>query len=67
MPLHSLVYKQPGPLNCDEAPVGMTGQGRRSTKATDFATKYNLGEPVAANMYQAEYDDYVPQLYAKLK
>jgi hypothetical protein len=25
-----------------------------------------LGEPIAANFYQAQYDDYVPTLHAQL-
>lgn len=45
----------------------MTGKGRNNTKAADFVTKYNLGNPVAGNFYQAEWDDYVPKLYAKLE
>ena len=35
-------------------------------KIRDFAKKYNLGEPVAGNFYQAEWDDYVPKLYEQL-
>lgn len=31
-----------------------------------FAAKYNLGDPVAGNFYQAKYDDYVPILYKQL-
>ena len=47
--------------------MGLSTQGRASTKAADFTAKYNLGQPVAANMFQAEHDDYVPKLYEKLK
>lgn len=64
---HNAVYKQPGKLTWDEPKVGMTGKGRNNTKAADFVTKYNLGNPVAGNFYQAEWDDYVPKLYAKLE
>ncbi len=35
-------------------------------KIRNFAKKYNLGDPVAANFYQAEWDDYVPKLYEQL-
>ena len=35
-------------------------------KIRDFAKKYNLGEPIAGNFYQAEWDDYVPKLYEQL-
>uniref|UniRef100_A0AC35GRC8 Uncharacterized protein n=1 Tax=Panagrolaimus sp. PS1159 TaxID=55785 RepID=A0AC35GRC8_9BILA len=31
-----------------------------------FAQKLNLGTHVAGNFFQAEYDDYVPDLYKKL-
>lgn len=31
-----------------------------------FAEKYNLGQPIAGNLYQAQYDDYVPKLYKQL-
>lgn len=31
-----------------------------------FALKYNLGNPVAGNFYEAQYDDYVPLLYKQL-
>ena len=61
------VFKQPSRLQCDEPVTGMTASGRNNWKARDFAVKYCLGRPVAANFFLAEYDDYVPQLYAKLK
>ena len=66
-PAPSSVYKQPGPLTCDEPRQQLSGTGRNNTKAATFVTKYNLGRPVAGNFYQAEWDDYVPKLYAKLK
>ena len=31
-----------------------------------LAAKYNLGQPIAGNVYQAQYDDYVPMLYKQL-
>lgn len=31
-----------------------------------FADKYNLGNPVAGNFYQAQFDEYVTQLHAQL-
>lgn len=40
--------------------------GRGGTKARDFIAKYNLGDPIAGNFFQAEWDDYVPKLYEKL-
>lgn len=62
-----LVYKQPGPLTCDERRLtNRSGDHRGNFKIRDFAVKYGLGEPVAANFYQAEWDDYVPKLYEQL-
>ncbi len=62
-----LVYKQPGIITHSETPVSNSStEGRRSFKIRDFAKKYNLGEPIAANFYQAQYDDYVPILHAQI-
>ncbi|XP_019629565.1 PREDICTED: protein D3-like [Branchiostoma belcheri] len=62
-----LVYKQPGTLEFDERRLGNTSMAHRSRFHTRvFATKYNLGDPVAGNFYQAEWDDWVPRLYAAM-
>ncbi|CAH1972892.1 unnamed protein product [Acanthoscelides obtectus] len=62
-----LVYKQPGKLNFDEKRLPNTsGDNRGKFSIRKFAQKYKLGEPVAANFYQAEWDDYVPILYKQL-
>ncbi|KAJ8027426.1 Phosphatidylethanolamine-binding protein-like F40A3.3 [Holothuria leucospilota] len=61
-----LIYKQPGPLTIEEPAKPRSTAGRASWKANDFAAKYNLGSPVAANFVQAEWDDYVPKLYESL-
>lgn len=62
-----LVYKQPGPLSTDEKRMtNRSGEGRGSLKIRDFAKKYNLGNPIAGNFYQAQWDDYVPKLYEQL-
>ena len=61
------VYKQPaGKISPTQPKVGMTGKGRNNTKARDIVAEYSLGVPVAGNFYQAQWDDYVPKLYAKL-
>ena len=61
------VYKQPaGRVTPTEPQLGNTGKGRNNTKAKDVAANYNLGNPVAGNFYQAQWDDYVPILYSKL-
>lgn len=53
-------------MDYTDTKIGLTGNGRPSTKASDLATKYNLGNPIAGNFCQAEWDDYVPKLYEKL-
>lgn len=62
-----LAFKQPGPLSPDEKfRTNRSGEGRGCFKIREFAKKYNLGNPVAGNFYQAEWDDYVPKLYEQL-
>ncbi|KAG5668469.1 hypothetical protein PVAND_016409 [Polypedilum vanderplanki] len=62
-----LVYKQPGLLKFDEQRLtNRSGENRGCFKIQKFAEKYNLGIPVAGNFYQAEWDDYVPELYKQL-
>lgn len=64
-----LVYKQPEKLNfakVDKLPKN-SGEKRGKFSISKFATQFKLGSPVAGNFYQAQYDDYVPKLYAKLK
>lgn len=68
--LHRYVYlafKQPGPLNTTEKVLtNRSGDGRGNFHIRDFAKKYGLGNPVAGNFYQAQWDDYVPKLYEQL-
>ncbi|ERL88969.1 protein D2 [Dendroctonus ponderosae] len=62
-----LIYKQSGKLTFDEPRIPDTsGDKRASFSIRKFAEKYKLGNPVAGNFYQAQYDDYVPILYKKL-
>ncbi|XP_046659732.1 protein D1-like isoform X1 [Homalodisca vitripennis] len=62
-----LLFKQPGKLEFDEPRVPKTSaDNRRSFSIQDFAKKYKLGSPVAINLYQAQYDDYVPVVHAQL-
>ncbi|XP_037040187.1 protein D2-like [Bradysia coprophila] len=62
-----LVYKQNGKLTFDEQRLtNRSGDNRGCFKISKFAEKYNLGNPVAGNFYQAEWDDYVPILYKQL-
>jgi len=43
-----------------------SGDNRGKFSIRKFAEKYNLGQPVAGNLYQAQWDDYVPKLYEQL-
>ncbi|KAK9886314.1 hypothetical protein WA026_015825 [Henosepilachna vigintioctopunctata] len=62
-----LVYKQNGKIKFDEKRLPNTsGDGRGGFSIRKFASKYNLGQPIAANLYQAQWDDYVPILYKQL-
>lgn len=62
-----LIYKQNGQLTFDEPRLPNTsGENRGGFKIANFAKKYNLGNPVAGNLYQAQWDDYVPILYKQL-
>jgi len=61
------VFKQPKKLTCDEPrATNRTGEHRPKNSIRKFAAKYHLGNPIAVNFYQAEYDDYVPKLYEQL-
>lgn len=61
-----LVYKQSGKVQFDEPKLSNRNPNRGKFRAAEFAEKYHLGSPVAGNFYQAQYDDYVPQVYAGL-
>lgn len=63
-----LIYEQTsGKITCDEPRLtNRSGDNRGGFSIRKFAEKYNLGNPVAGNLYQAEYDDYVPILYKQL-
>jgi len=62
-----LVYKQPAELKCDEPRLSSrSAEGRPMFSTRNFAAKYRLGQPVAANFYLAQWDDYVPELHKQL-
>ncbi|XP_044256809.1 protein D2-like isoform X2 [Tribolium madens] len=62
-----LIYKQNGKINFDEERLPNTsGDNRGCFSIRKFAEKYKLGQPVAGNFYQAQWDDYVPILYKQL-
>lgn len=43
-----------------------TRDGRFFTKAMEFASEHNLGDPEYGNFFLAQFDDWVPQLGAIL-
>ncbi|KAI6177269.1 hypothetical protein M3Y97_00888500 [Aphelenchoides bicaudatus] len=62
-----LVYKQDGKIEDKEhGKLGFSGEKRGGFKIQSFVQKHKLGTPIAGNFYQAEWDDYVPELYKKL-
>lgn len=62
-----LVYHQKdGRLQSDIKISNHSIEGRKSFSIRKFAKDNKLGEPIAANFYQAQYDDYVPTLHAQL-
>lgn len=61
-----LIFKQAGKINFTDKKLGLSFTGRASQKARDMVIKYNLGKIVAGACFQAEWDDYVPELIKKL-
>ncbi|XP_013195712.2 protein D2-like [Amyelois transitella] len=64
-----LLYKQPEKCNFSKIPKlpNNSGDKRGKFSISKFAQQFKLGVPIAGNFYVAQYDDYVPKLYAKLK
>jgi len=63
-----LAYKQPAKLADNVRPhlTNRSADGRGKFKIAEFVKANHLGEPVAGNFFQAEWDDYVPKLYEQL-
>ncbi|XP_078582937.1 uncharacterized protein LOC144865819 [Branchiostoma floridae x Branchiostoma japonicum] len=62
-----LVYKQTKMLDFDEPrQTSITARGRGLWKVQAFAEKYELGNPVAGNYFEAEWDKWVPKVYDQL-
>lgn len=62
-----LIYKQPDMLSFDEKKLTNTsGDHRGNFKIANFAKKYNYGNPLAGNYFEAKWDEYVPKLYEQL-
>ncbi|KAF5303130.1 hypothetical protein FQA39_LY10137 [Lamprigera yunnana] len=62
-----LIYKQNEKISFEEPHLtNRSGDDRAKFSIRKFAAKYKLGNPVAGNFYQAQFDDYVPILYKQL-
>ncbi|KAL0278184.1 UNVERIFIED_CONTAM: hypothetical protein PYX00_000080 [Menopon gallinae] len=62
-----LVYKQPEKIETTKLRrLGRNVDHRGKFSIKKFAKEHNLGDPVAGNFYQAQWDDYVPLLYKEL-
>lgn len=64
-----LIYKQPGKIETGNLKklTNKSGDHRGKFSIAKFAKDHNLGDPVAGNLYQAQWDDYVPILYKQLE
>lgn len=64
-----LVYQQAGPVDVSGEVFAASDsrEGRLKFKVRDFAAKHNLGQPIAGNLYQAQYDEYVDVMQAATK
>ncbi|ODM88162.1 Phosphatidylethanolamine-binding protein F40A3.3 [Orchesella cincta] len=62
-----LIYEQPGKLTFDEKRISKdSDEGRGMFSIRNLAKKYKLGQPIVGNFYQAEWDDYVPEVHKHL-
>ncbi|KAL7306118.1 hypothetical protein TKK_0001568 [Trichogramma kaykai] len=63
-----LIYKQPGKIDVSGIPKipNNSRNGRPNFSIQKFAELHNLGNPIAGNMFQAQFDDYVPILSQQL-
>ena len=62
-----LLYEQKEKLKSDLMRISKNSRnGRKNFSIRKFAKEHNLGDPIAANFFQAQYDDYVPILHAQL-
>lgn len=63
----TFVFKQPMKLEFDEPRLSnKSANGRANFSTKNFVKKYSLGAPIAGNFYQAEWDEYVPELHKQL-
>lgn len=62
-----LIFEQENKIDVSDVPRTPTTsrEHRVSTSTRELIRKYNLGNPIAGNFYQAQYDDYVPILQSQ--
>ncbi|CAD7084251.1 unnamed protein product [Hermetia illucens] len=61
-----LLFKQQGRVESNLSASNRSREGRIKTSTRELIKELNLGDPVAGNLYQAQYDDYVPILHQQL-
>uniref|UniRef100_A0AC35UC03 Phosphatidylethanolamine-binding protein n=1 Tax=Rhabditophanes sp. KR3021 TaxID=114890 RepID=A0AC35UC03_9BILA len=63
-----LLYKQQGKIDVSTEikATKYSRDGRIKWDNDAFAAKYHLGNAIAGNFYQAQFDDYVPKLHQQL-
>lgn len=62
-----LVYKQQSKIEFKGEKLVMKMANRNNTNMRKVAKDLGLGSPVSGSCFQAEWDDYVPKLYAKFQ
>jgi phosphatidylethanolamine-binding protein (PEBP) family uncharacterized protein len=63
-----MLYRQSGTLQIDEPHIASDiAGGRAKFNVEAWAKKHGLGEPVAVTWYEAEYDSFVDELYARFR
>lgn len=64
-----LIFKQPEATiaTAETRLPASSPDGRGAWNPATFISKYNLGDPVAGNFVQAEWDDFVPIFYSRFK
>ncbi|EEB16280.1 phosphatidylethanolamine-binding protein, putative [Pediculus humanus corporis] len=64
-----LIYKQNGKIETSKLRklTNKSGDHRGKFSIQKFSEEHNLGNPIAGNFYQAQWDDYVPHLYKQLE
>uniref|UniRef100_A0A1I8NFW2 Phosphatidylethanolamine-binding protein n=1 Tax=Musca domestica TaxID=7370 RepID=A0A1I8NFW2_MUSDO len=62
-----LVYEQPNKIDFDEKVIDpANGKAHMNYKIRKFAEKYELGAPIAGNLYRAQWDESVPGLHKSI-